>query len=125
MLLFIIGAVVLSFFGLDFLSSIGASAASLGNVGPSLGDFGPVSTYASMPNGGKIWCSFLMLVGRLELFTALILFTPLFLERSSGQCLLNSLNRFFDVIQRSCIGYSNIIRTAKGLASHSSNMGLF
>ena len=78
MLLFIIGAVVLSFFGLDFLSSIGASAASLGNVGPSLGDFGPVSTYASMPTGGKIWCSFLMLVGRLELFTALILFTPYF-----------------------------------------------
>jgi trk system potassium uptake protein TrkH len=78
MLLFIIGAVVLSFFGLDFLSSIGASAASLGNVGPSLGDFGPVSTYASMPTEGKIWCSFLMLVGRLELFTALILFTPYF-----------------------------------------------
>ena len=78
MLLFMVGAFVLSLFGLDFLSSIGASAASLGNVGPSLGDFGPVSTYASMPIGGKIWCSFLMLVGRLELFTALILFTPYF-----------------------------------------------
>ena len=78
MLLFIIGAFVLSLFGLDFLSSIGASAASLGNVGPSLGDFGPVSTYTTMPAGGKIWCSFLMLVGRLELFTALILFTPYF-----------------------------------------------
>ena len=78
MLLFIIGAFVLSLFGLDFLSSIGASAASLGNVGPSLGDFGPVLTYTTMPAGGKIWCSFLMLVGRLELFTALILFTPYF-----------------------------------------------
>ena len=78
MLLFILGAFVLSLFGLDFLSSIGASAASLGNVGPSLGDFGPVSTYTTMPAGGKIWCSFLMLVGRLELFTALILFTPYF-----------------------------------------------
>ena len=78
MLLFILGAFVLSLFGLDFLSSIGASAASLGNVGPSLGDFGPVSTYTTMPAVGKIWCSFLMLVGRLELFTALILFTPYF-----------------------------------------------
>ena len=78
MLLFIVGAVMLSFFGLDFVSSIGAAAASLGNIGPSLGQFGPVSTYSLMPDLAKVWCSFLMLVGRLELFTALILFTPYF-----------------------------------------------
>ncbi|MBE9488705.1 MAG: TrkH family potassium uptake protein, partial [Bacteroidetes bacterium] len=45
---------------------------------PALGDFGPVHNYASLPNIGKWWSSFLMLIGRLELFTVLILFTPFF-----------------------------------------------
>ena len=75
---FIVGAGVLSAMGLDFESAIGASASSLGNVGPALGDFGPSNTYASMPVLGKWWCSFLMLLGRLELFTVLMLLTPFF-----------------------------------------------
>ena len=61
-----------------FQSSIGLAASSLGNVGPALGDFGPVNNYANLPSIGKWWCSFLMLIGRLELFTVLILFTPFF-----------------------------------------------
>ena len=75
---FIVGAGVLSAMGLDFENAIGASASSLGNVGPALGDFGPSNTYASMPVLGKWWCSFLMLLGRLELFTVLMLLTPFF-----------------------------------------------
>jgi len=75
---FIVGAGVLSAMGLDFESAIGASASSLGNLGPALGDFGPSNTYASMPVLGKWWCSFLMLLGRLELFTVLMLLTPFF-----------------------------------------------
>ena len=78
MLLFIIGASVLSALGLDFVSAIGAAASSLGNVGPGLGDVGPATTFSSLPNLGKYWCSLLMLLGRLELFTVLILFTPYF-----------------------------------------------
>ncbi len=78
MLSFIIGALVFSMFGLDFKSAIGLAASTLGNVGPALGDFGPVNNYAALPGLGQWWASFLMLIGRLELFTVLILFTPFF-----------------------------------------------
>jgi trk/ktr system potassium uptake protein len=78
MLSFIVGALGFSMLGLDFESSIGVAASSLGNVGPALGDFGPVDNFYNMPTLGKWWCSFLMLIGRLELFTVLILFTPFF-----------------------------------------------
>lgn len=78
MLSFILGALVFSMFDLDFASSIGLSASSLGNIGPALGEFGPVSNYAALPNLGLWWASFLMLIGRLELFTVLILLTPFF-----------------------------------------------
>ena len=78
MLSFIIGALVFAMFGIDYESSIGLAASSLGNVGPALGDFGPVHNYASLPNIGKWWSTFLMLIGRLELFTVLILLTPFF-----------------------------------------------
>jgi trk system potassium uptake protein TrkH len=78
MLSFIVGALGFSMLGLDFDSSVGVAASSLGNVGPALGDFGPVDNFYNMPTLGKWWCSFLMLIGRLELFTVLILFTPFF-----------------------------------------------
>jgi len=78
MLSFIVGALVFSTFNIDFESAIGLSASSLGNVGPALGDFGPVNNYSALPNAGKWWASFLMLIGRLELFTVLILLTPFF-----------------------------------------------
>lgn len=78
MLSFIIGALVFSTFQLDFESSIGLAASSLGNVGPALGDFGPVNNYAALPPLAQWWASFLMLIGRLELFTVLVLFTPFF-----------------------------------------------
>jgi len=78
LILFIIGAGVLSLLGLDFVSAIGSSASSIGNVGPALGNFGPTNSFNSLPDLGKYWCAFLMLVGRLELFTVLIIFTPFF-----------------------------------------------
>ncbi|MCL4120644.1 UNVERIFIED_CONTAM: hypothetical protein GTU68_046866 [Idotea baltica] len=78
MLSFIIGALGFSMMSIDFESAIGLAASSLGNVGPALGDFGPVNNYAALPSIGKWWCSFLMLIGRLELFTVLVLFTPFF-----------------------------------------------
>lgn len=78
MLSFIIGALVFSTFQIDFESAIGLSASSLGNVGPALGKFGPVNNYAALPPLAQWWASFLMLIGRLELFTVLILFTPFF-----------------------------------------------
>jgi len=78
MIAFIIGALGFSMMQFDFESSIGIAASSLGNVGPALGDFGPVNNYSSLPPIGKWWSAFLMLIGRLELFTVLILLTPFF-----------------------------------------------
>jgi len=78
MLSFIVGALVFSMFQIDFESSIGLAASSLGNVGPALGNFGPVNNYAALPLLAQWWASFLMLIGRLELFTVLILLTPFF-----------------------------------------------
>jgi len=81
MLLFIIGALVLGLLGLDFESAIGGAASSLGNVGPALGTLHPLANYGGLPDLGKWWCSFLMLSGRLELFTVLILLTPYFWKK--------------------------------------------
>ncbi|MDE3743649.1 TrkH family potassium uptake protein [Maribacter polysaccharolyticus] len=78
MLLFIIGSLGLSFLGLDFESSVGGAASSLGNVGPALGLLDPLSNFNALPMLGKWWCGFLMLLGRLELFTVLIILTPYF-----------------------------------------------
>lgn len=78
MLSFIIGTLVFSWLGLDFKTALGGAASTLGNVGPALGNLGPVDNYASLPAAAKWWSSFLMLIGRLELFTVLILLTPFF-----------------------------------------------
>ena len=78
MLSFIIGAVVLASLGLDFETAIGGAASSLGNIGPAFGGLSPVNNFDMLPDFGKWWCTFLMLIGRLELFTVLILLTPFF-----------------------------------------------
>jgi len=78
MLSFIVGSLVFSWCGLDFVSAIGASASTLGNVGPAFGDVGPINNYYNLSGVAKLWASFLMLIGRLELFTVLILLTPFF-----------------------------------------------
>jgi len=73
--------VVMSVLGNDFETSIGAVAASLGNIGPGIGKVGPALNYAEIHAAGKWYLSFLMLVGRLELFTVLVIFSPLFWRR--------------------------------------------
>jgi trk system potassium uptake protein TrkH len=80
--IFIGSAIILSFMGLDFVTAIGASASSLGNIGPAFGNLGPVDNYAGLSDHAKIFCSFLMLIGRLELFTVLILLTPFFWRKN-------------------------------------------
>ena len=64
--------------GYDLESSLGAVAATLGNIGPGIGAVGPAENYADIPVFGKWFLSFLMLIGRLELFTVLLLFAPSF-----------------------------------------------
>lgn len=78
LLLFIVGSIILAFAGLDFLTAIGAAATSLGNVGPGIGTVGPVDNFAHLPVSAKYVLSFLMVCGRLELFTVLVMLTPYF-----------------------------------------------
>lgn len=78
---FAAGTIAMTFTGLDFMSAMGASASCVGNVGPAFGNLGPVSNYASVTDIGKWILSFLMLLGRLELLTVLILFSPHFWKR--------------------------------------------
>ena len=82
MLIFMISSVVLTFLGLDFTSALGAAASSLGNIGPAIGSVSPVNNFTHLSAGAKWFCSFLMLIGRLELFTVLILFTPFFWRKN-------------------------------------------
>lgn len=82
MLVFIVGAVWLALFGLDFKSALGASISSLGNIGPAIGSVSPVDSFAHLSAPAKWVCSFLMLVGRLELFTVLILVSPYFWKKN-------------------------------------------
>ncbi|NLR92925.1 MULTISPECIES: TrkH family potassium uptake protein [Flammeovirga] len=80
-LVFGIGILVMSALGLDLLTAIGAVATSLGNIGPGVGTVGPVDNFAHLPDMAKWVLSFLMLLGRLELFTVMIIFTPYFWSR--------------------------------------------
>jgi trk system potassium uptake protein TrkH len=77
-LIFGLGALLISFFGYDLMSSIGASISALGNIGPGWGEFGPTDNFAPLPYAAKWVLIVLMMVGRLELFTVIILFSPSF-----------------------------------------------
>lgn len=81
MLIYAAGVLVMTMLGLDMLSALGAVAASLGNIGPGLGSVGPTDNYAHIPVFGKWLLSFLMLAGRLELFTVIILLSPSFWKK--------------------------------------------
>jgi trk system potassium uptake protein len=61
--------------GLDLVTATSAVAASIGNIGPGLGDVGPMANYAALPQLAKWMLASLMIVGRLEIFPVLVLFT--------------------------------------------------
>jgi len=65
-----------------FETSIGSVIACLGNIGPAIGDVGPLDNFAHLPKVAKWFLSFLMLLGRLEVFTVLVLLTPYFWRES-------------------------------------------
>jgi trk system potassium uptake protein TrkH len=70
-----LGAFIMSFMGFDIITSFSTSASMLGNIGPGLGTFGPFTNYSALPMAGKWFLSILMLLGRLELLTVMILFS--------------------------------------------------
>ena len=80
-LLICFAAFVISFMGYDLITSFSTSASMLGNIGPGIGKFGPFVNYSELPMPGKWFLSGLMLLGRLELLTVMILFTRNFYRR--------------------------------------------
>ena len=78
-LVFVILALGLSALGLDFLTALSGAATAISNVGPGLGPvIGPDGNFTSLPDAAKWLLSAGMLLGRLELFTILVLFAPAF-----------------------------------------------
>ncbi len=72
-------AILLGFTGLDYLSSMSTAASMIANVGPGLGPHvGPAGNFAFLTDSAKWICSFGMLIGRLEIFTILVLLSPRF-----------------------------------------------
>lgn len=76
--LFVISSLALAAMGVDVLTAFAAVVACIGNVGPGLGGVGPVDNYAWIPAQGKWVLVFCMLLGRLEIYTVLVLFVPEF-----------------------------------------------
>lgn len=76
--IFLVGTVIIVIIGSDPVTAASAVAASLGNIGPGLGSVGPMSNYALMPEASKMIFSFLMIIGRLEIYTFFILFSRSF-----------------------------------------------
>ncbi len=74
--IFVGATVFMSFLGLDFQSALSSVAACIGNVGPGLGTVGPAQTYVDIAAAGKWVLILCMILGRLEIFTLLVLFLP-------------------------------------------------
>jgi trk system potassium uptake protein TrkH len=76
--IFGISSVTLTFLGMDAITAMGSVATSLGNVGPGLNETGPSYTFSQVPGFAKWVLGALMVIGRLEIFTVLIIFTGYF-----------------------------------------------
>ena len=77
--LWIVGAIALSTFGYDFITAMSGSATAIANVGPGIGPIiGPAGNFAPLQDGAKVILSILMLLGRLEVLTVLVILTPIF-----------------------------------------------
>jgi len=80
---FVLGSVIMTGIGVpNFEVAVSSVATCLGNVGPGISDIGPDETFSSISPAGKWLLSFLMLFGRLELFTVALLFTPYYWRRN-------------------------------------------
>ncbi|WP_135606057.1 TrkH family potassium uptake protein [Methanococcoides sp. NM1] len=80
-LIFLVSSAILSIFGMDLTSSITASIATLGNIGPGFNIVGPMANFSTIPDIGKLVLIANMWIGRLEVFTVIVMLTPEFWRR--------------------------------------------
>ena len=76
-----IGTILMSALGLDLMTALSGTISSIGNVGPAFGSLGPTANYAHIPELGKWLLSMLMMAGRLEIFTVIVILLPVFWKR--------------------------------------------
>ncbi len=81
LLLFVLASLLLAGMGVDMMTALGAVASSMGNIGPGFGTVGPAENYAHLPGAGKWLLAWCMLLGRLEIYTVIILFVPEFWKK--------------------------------------------
>jgi len=81
LLTFLAGTIILIITGLDGMTSSSAIATAMGGIGPGFGSIGPASNFAHLPDIAKLIISFFMILGRLELYTVIILFSPAFWKK--------------------------------------------
>lgn len=75
MFIFLIGFIILAIIGLDFETAAGSVATCMAGIGPGLGTVGPAGNFAHLPDAAKLLLTFLMIIGRLEIYTIIMLFT--------------------------------------------------
>lgn len=75
---FAVLAMALGMLGLDFVTALSAAASAIGNIGPGIGQVGPLATHAALSDTAKWLLSAAMIFGRLEMFVILVIFTPAF-----------------------------------------------
>ena len=80
-LIFAVGSFIMSFFTPDLETAVSSVVATLGGVGPGLSHVGPMENYSEIPLIGQAFLTFLMLLGRLELYTVLVLLLPSFWKK--------------------------------------------
>ncbi len=78
MIIIVIGSTILSVTGIGFIESLSGMITCLSDVGPGLGSIGPVNNFSHIPDVSKWFLSAVMLIGRLEIFTVLLIFSPIF-----------------------------------------------
>ena len=76
--IFISSALLISAYNIDYVTALSTAASAIGNIGPGLGEIGPTDNWSFLPNQLKILSTFLMLLGRLEIFTVMVLFSKIF-----------------------------------------------
>ena len=81
MIIFTIGSLIMTMFTEDIITACSAVITSMSNVGPGFGSIGPMYSFAHLNDFAKLFLAFLMLVGRLEIFTVMVLFTRAFWKR--------------------------------------------
>jgi trk system potassium uptake protein TrkH len=80
-LVFLSGTILMMLLGIDAKTASSSVATCMAGIGPGIGSVGPASNFAHLPEAGKTLLTFLMIVGRLEIYTVLILFTPDFWKK--------------------------------------------